>query len=58
MSLEGWYIRLMKSAMNSDEGFLPSDYDYLIRMVRNRQCSSNSHEHKVAIKCLLFVYFL
>ena len=43
--LEGWYIRLMKSAMNRDEGFLPSDYDYLIRMVRNRQSSSNSHEH-------------
>ena len=43
--LEGWYIRLMKSAMNRDEGFLPSDYDYLIRMVRNRQGSSNSHEH-------------
>ena len=34
--LEGWYIRLMKSAMNRDEGFLSSDYDYLIRMVRNR----------------------
>ena len=43
--LEGWYIRLMKSVMNRDEGFLPSDYDYLIRMVRNRQGSSNSHEH-------------
>ena len=45
--LEGWYmyIKLMKSAMNRDEGFLPSDYDYLIRMVRNRQSSSNSHEH-------------
>ena len=34
-----------KSAMNRDEGFLPSDYDYLIKMVRNRQGSSNSHEH-------------
>ena len=27
--VEGWYI--IKSAMNRDEGFLPSDYDYLIR---------------------------
>ena len=43
--LERWYIRLMKSAMNRDEGFLPSDYDYPIRMVKNRQGSSNSHEH-------------
>ena len=44
--LEGWYIRLkMKSDVNRDEGFVSSDYDYLIRMVRNRQCSSNSHEH-------------
>ena len=49
--LEGWYIRLMKSAMNRDEGFLPSDYDYLIRMVRNRLGSSNS-------RLLSNVYFL
>ena len=43
--LEGWYIRLIKSAMNKDEGFLPSDCaTYLIGMVRNRH-SSNSHEH-------------
>ena len=41
----------MKSAMNRDEGFLPSDYDYLIRMVRNRQGSSNS-------RLLSNVYFL
>ena len=25
---DGIYIKLMKSAMNRDEGFLPSDYDY------------------------------
>ena len=49
--LEGWYNRLMKSAMNRDEGFVPSDYDYLIRMVRNRQGSSNS-------RLLSNVYFL
>ena len=49
--LEGWYIRLMKSAMNRNEGFLPSDYHYLIRIFRNRQGSSYSHE-------LSNVYFL
>ena len=39
-------LRLMKSAMNRDEGFLPSNYDYnMIIMVRNRQGSLNSHEH-------------
>ena len=37
--LEGRYIRLIKSTMNRDEDFLQSDYDYLIRMVRNRQGS-------------------
>ena len=49
--LEGWYIRLMKSAMNRDEGFLPSDYDYL---VRNRK----AHEIAMSIRLLSNVYFL
>ena len=41
----------MKSAMNRDEGFLPSDYDYL---VRNRK----AHEIAMSIRLLSNVYFL
>ena len=53
--LEECYIKLMKSAMNRDEGFLPSDYDYLIRMVRNRQGSSNSHCYQMFTFCSLCI---
>ena len=51
--LVGWYIRLMKSAMNRDEGFLPSDYDYLIRMVR----TGKARQIAMSIMLLSNIYF-
>ena len=46
--LEGWYIRLMKSAM---KGFLPSDYDYWLG-------TGKAHQIAMSIRLLSNVYFL
>ena len=41
----------MKSAMNTDEGFLPSDYDYW-------SGTGKAHQIAMSIRLLSNVYFL
>ena len=44
----------MKSAMNRDEGFLPSDYDYLLEW----SGTGKAHQIAMSIRLLSNVYFL